>query len=294
MNPRRDGLGVLFLGAGGGNTIISLFYYYLQNVGVLFKCLYFCMVKRFTMKRFLFCFGIVLFLLFPSCRQVKQVKHKADVAEEQTRREFIKISNFREIQIAGMRPIFPIGERDINGMYYSYIFFHSDNISQEDLSRFRFYSDPNTQIILERIRGNNVIHITHRARKLSISHPEYGTINIVLPPLEPHKKYAIDLTIENSSSDSAGVYHDNSGLYYDYPIDSPNESNSSYSYYVSVYDKNGHQFSTALLISTSGKQFIRIQSRGREYDEYVLKESDKEGFTYMTTGKSEIEPLYVK
>jgi hypothetical protein len=66
------------------------------------------------------------------------------------------------------------------------------------------------------------------------------------------------------------------------------------SYNVTLYDKEGNQYSTGLYISVSGKSFVRVPNNKHGYEQYVLKESDKDKYTYMTIGDSEIEPLYIK
>ena len=74
----------------------------------------------------------------------------------------------------------------------------------------------------------------------------------------------------------------------------PDTENSEISYNVTVYDKSGNQYTTGLFIRTANGAWVRIQKGYDYYEQYPLTESDKEEFTHMTIGKSEIEPLYIK
>lgn len=78
------------------------------------------------------------------------------------------------------------------------------------------------------------------------------------------------------------------------PDYSPNYNNSEISYNVTVYDKSGNQYTTGRFIKTADGAWVRIKKGYDDYEQYTLTESDKEEFTHMTTGKSKIEPLYIK
>lgn len=124
-------------------------------------------------------------------------------------------------------------------------------------------------------------------------HCVFDILNYKFPfTLEPGRYYQMELFEPSSSARilAGGLKHNNNTI-----ITTTvyiNEFEKSYN--VTLYDKEGNQYSTGLYISMSGKSFVRVPNTNNSYEQYVLKESDKEDFTFMTIGESEIEPLYIK
>lgn len=170
--------------------------------------------------------------------------------------------------------------KDDQGFLFAIININTD-LDTEKARFLSFSSNENTQIMVNYIKDGVVqIYLTAgNSKHLFVSHPAYGTTDFTFPyKLKPGGTYKMDLLCNQNKADSNIRY----------------SSSLENSYTVSVYDKNGNQFTTGLFIKTSGRSYIRIQKGRSHYDQYDLIESDKLEYKFMTTGNTEIEPLYVK
>ena len=130
--------------------------------------------------------------------------------------------------------------------------------------------------------GEIFVWVPRYSRRLTIMHPEYGVLRDYQYPVEivGGRTYELVISIRKAS------YAD--------PSPRTNENSSERSCNVTVYDKEGNPYTTGLLITTTNGAWIRIQKGLGDYEQHPLKDADKEEYTYMTTGESKIEPLYVK
>ena len=137
--------------------------------------------------------------------------------------------------------------------------------------------------------------LKHEIKSIKISHPAYEEIEFEFPvKLANGRAYLMPIVDPDYQEEALFIVGSSE-------LDGETNNNIKYtrrsfdnSYNVTVYDKEGCRYSTGLYISMSSKSYLRIQKGHNNYEQYVLKESDKDDFTYMTVGESEIEPLYIK
>lgn len=129
-------------------------------------------------------------------------------------------------------------------------------------------------------KGEVIVWVPSHSRALTIIHPQFGVLDY---------RYPIEI-VEGRTYELVLTFH----LAFYGPIVDYNDNSFEHSRNVLVYDKEGNQYTTGLFITTAKGAWVRIQTDQSNYEQYFLIESDKEDFTYMTIGKSEIEPLYVK
>jgi len=129
--------------------------------------------------------------------------------------------------------------------------------------------------------GEVFVWVPSHSRKLTIRHPQLGVLRDYYYPIEIEGGKTYELCLSTGIV-SAQVSPD------------INESGFEHSRNVTIYDKEGNPFTLGLLITTTTGAWIRIQKGPDGYEQYSLIDADKNGFTHMTNGKSEIEPLYVK
>lgn len=130
--------------------------------------------------------------------------------------------------------------------------------------------------------GEVFVWVPSHSKRLTIIHPEFGILKDYQYPVEIEEgmTYELLLSIRTVSCSP--------------PRPHTNENSSERSRNVTVYDKEGNPYTTGLLITTTNRAWIRIQKGLGDYEQYPLKDADKHEYTYMTTGNSKIEPLYVK
>ena len=140
--------------------------------------------------------------------------------------------------------------------------------------------------------------LNHEIKSIKISYPTYEEIEFEFPvKLAKGRAYCL-LSIDDpdyieDNSPLIGSSDEGGGIGYQY-INRDRMYSFDNSYNVTVYDKEGNPYTTGLLITSANGAWIRIQKDLGDYEQYPLKDADKKGFTHMTIGKSEIEPLYIK
>lgn len=157
-----------------------------------------------------------------------------------------------------------------------------------------FQTNVKKPVVVEQLSRNQRLVFIHPSTKvLIITHPIDGMIYFDFPePIKPGASYHLllqapdALIITGSQKNESDVFNNDEVIYI--------QNTFEESHNVAVYDKEGNQYSTGLFISLSGKAFVRIAIGNNGYEQYDLTESDKDDFSYMTTGESEIEPFYVK
>lgn len=180
---------------------------------------------------------------------------------------------------------------DENGEHYTTIEV-IDEVVYDDLLTFE--TNVNKPVIVEQLfQHKRLVYIHPSAKVLRITHPVEGMIDFAFPePIKPGSSYHLHINASSAIIIVGASKNKSNFLNKDEVIIRKNSFDDSYN--VAVFDKEGNQYSTGLFISLSGNAYIRIARGKNSYEQYALTESDKEGFSYMTTGESEIEPLYVK
>lgn len=187
----------------------------------------------------------------------------------------IKIVSFSEIDI-GVSDC-QLNDSRFGDMYYI-IGVMSSDLGYDELCELSFDSNARIDYRCMPIDDNSnyvvfVYIYSKDAYYLDIHHPNYGFVKFAFPEDIKPGLYKMDLSCR--IIDWQPVFKGNS-------------------YNVAVYDKNGQAYTTGHFITTSGLSYIRIKTDKNQYKQYLLVKSDKKQYKYMTTGKSEIEPLYVK